>query len=132
MMRKVILAMLAAGTMPAHALAPGDPVGVPSGAAVSLIEVLPDALDDGLWLRLRFLSPAIAEPGYPFDAAVDDMLHLCRQIGLPMLENAYPSAVRIVVSLSDRMVEFGAQDAEATQFFEAFLPEDGDCIWEEF
>jgi hypothetical protein len=60
------------------------------------------------------------------------MLYLCQIVGLPLSENLYPDTVRFVVSLSDRPVEFGVQDPDATQFFEAYTFENGDCIWEEF
>lgn len=138
MIRKAMLTALTLGAapafaqLPAFAQAPGDAFFVPSGQTVSLIEVLPDAMADGLSLRLRFLAPAIAEPGFSFDDAVADMEALCREFGLDLLENSYPDAVRIIVSLSDRPVEFGVQDPESTQFFEAYTPDNGDCIWEEF
>jgi hypothetical protein len=112
------------------ALAEG--IAVPSGQPVTLIEVLPDTQPDGLWLRLRFLAPRIADTGADFEASAADMLHLCRAFGLPLLQSDYPGAVRIVVSLSDARLDFGVSDPDATQFFEAFQPLDGDCIWEEF
>ena len=36
----------------------------------------------------------------------------------------------IVISLADRVTEFGVSDPEATQFFEAFRLSNDTCIWE--
>lgn len=107
-------------------------LAVPSGQVVALIEVLPEAQSDGLWLRLRFLAPQIADDGVGFDAASGDMLHLCRSVGLPLLKNDYPDTVRIMVSLSDTRLEFGVSDPGVTQYFEAYQPLNDDCIWEDF
>ena len=123
-------AIISAAFLAGSALADG--VAVPSGQPVTLIEVLAEAQPDGLWLRLRFLAPQIAAEGADFAVATTDMLHLCRAHGLPLLKSDYPDAMRIVVSLSDRRLEFGVSDPDATQFFEAYQPQSGDCIWEEF
>jgi len=39
---------------------------------------------------------------------------------------------QIIIVLSDREVEFGVADPDATQYFEAYRPEDGACFWEGF
>jgi hypothetical protein len=124
----VIAGAIAAFAAPLSAAAPGSVHAVPSGAEVTLIEVLSS---DG-WLRLRFLVPAIGSGALDFDAATADMLHLCRIIGLPMLQSDYPDAIRIMVSFADRALDFGVSDPAATQFFEGYSAADGDCIWEEF
>jgi len=132
-----VLAALAAAWVlwpPAPAPTPGAPA-LPSGQQVRLMEALWDAQPGGeTWLRLRYLAPAIAAgPGeVGFEAAADDMLFLCRRDGLGMLRESRRAVALIVVSLSDRELEFGASNPGAMQYFEAFRPQEGDCIWEEF
>ncbi|WP_334312507.1 DUF6497 family protein [Leisingera sp. SS27] len=117
--------------------AAADAVLVPSGQPVTLSEVL---LDDApgqpgeTWARFRFLAPQIARGTgtVSYEAAAPDMDHLCGSIALPYLAEHGLSAARVVISLSDRMVPFGAQDPEATQFFEAYRPEGAACMWEAF
>lgn len=107
---------------------------VPSGQALTLHEVLVDAQETATWLRFRYLAPQIA-PGaaqITYDSAGEDMLHLCQTFALPYMAEYALTADRIVISFMDRITEFGVPDPEATQYFEAFRPEDGTCIWDEF
>ncbi|MBY6138851.1 hypothetical protein KUV26_05315 [Leisingera daeponensis] len=114
-----------------------DAISVPSGQAVTLAEVL---LDDApgqpgkTWARFRFLAPQIARGtgSVTYEAAAPDMDHLCDTLALPYLAEHGLEAARVVISLSDRAVPFGAQDPEATQFFEAYRPEGAACTWEAF
>lgn len=76
-----------------------------------------------------------ADPGALLqDPAHGDLLWLCETVALPALpppgDAARPEL--IVISLSDRPVEFGAMDMGAVQFFDGFSPaEDGQsCLWE--
>ena len=110
------------------------PVEVPSGQPVTLSEVLLDEAPGALWIRFRFVAPDIAQGGGRMDPAeaAGDMDHLCSALALPYIAHHKLAPARVVISLSDRAVEFGASDAEATQFFEAYTPRDGECIWEEF
>lgn len=107
---------------------------VPSGQPVTLHEALIDDVNGQNWLRLRFIAPQIARStgtiGY--EVAEADIAHLCRHVGLPYAQEYDLRPHTIVVSLMDRAVEFGTQDAEATQFFDAFVIENGTCIWEAF
>ena len=105
-----------------------------SGQAVTLSEVLLDENPGELWVRFRFLAPEIARDAGDVDpdATLADMQGLCDQIAVPYLVDNAISPVRIVVSMSDRMVPFGQPDPDATQFFELFSLENGVCIWEEF
>ncbi|UWQ77872.1 DUF6497 family protein [Leisingera sp. S132] len=117
--------------------AAAEAVPVPSGQPVTLAEVLLDEAPGqpgGTWARFRFLAPQIARGSgtVSYEAAAPDMDHLCGTIALPYLAEHGLSAARVVISLSDRMVPFGAQDPEATQFFEAYRPEGAACIWEAF
>ncbi len=111
------------------------PVALPSGQEVALIEALWEDQGGGpWWLRLRYLAPAIAAGAgqVDADAATDDMLALCRRDALPMLESDSRPVEQIIVSLSAEAVEFGASAPDVMQYFDAYRPEDGDCIWEEF
>ena len=58
------------------------------------------------------------------------MEHLCNTYALPRVPNQGPRPSQIIISLSDRPVEFGTADPEATQFFEAYAVEDEACVWE--
>jgi hypothetical protein len=61
-----------------------------------------------------------------------DFQVLCEEFALINVA-AQPAAVdRIVISLSDREIEFGYADPDATQYFEAFRVENATCIWEFF
>ncbi len=117
------------------------PVTVPSGQQVLLSEVLLDETPGALWARFRFVAPAISRLGALSDgagAAMDfqrsaaDMEHLCDSLALDYLRKHELAASMVVISFSDRPVEFGTADPEATQFFEAYRPDDGGCIWEAF
>jgi hypothetical protein len=107
---------------------------VPSGQAVQLHEVLLDEAPGALWARFRFVAPAISRDGgtVDFGQAGLDMDHLCAALVLDYLKAHSITPARVVISLSDRKVEFGAPAPDATQFFEAYRLEDGACIWEEF
>ena len=127
-MRSLVVAiMLMAG--PAQA----ESVTVPSGQPVQFIEMLQDAEgSEGLTLRFRFLAPQIARDGgsVGIDAALEDIGSLCADFAAPTVAEMRPVPQQIVISLMDRMVEFGATNPDATQFFEAYRIENGTCIWE--
>ncbi len=107
---------------------------VPSGQPVTLSEVLIDEQPGEIWVRFRFIAPEIARDGgaVSYDIAAPDMDHLCETLALPYLQEYALNPTRVVISLSDREVPFGAPTPEATQFFEAYRPETTRCIWEEF
>ncbi|MDK3074934.1 DUF6497 family protein [Sedimentitalea sp. JM2-8] len=109
-------------------------VAVPSGQPVVLSEVLVDDSPGETWVRFRFLAPRIARDGgdVDYDVATQDMEHICGSLVLPYLKTYDLSPARVVISLSDRDVPFGSSDPQATQFFEAYRPENANCIWEEF
>ncbi|GAA6174727.1 DUF6497 family protein [Sulfitobacter pacificus] len=114
------------------AASPAWATDVPSGQPVDLHEVLVDAVDSETWLRFRFIAPDIAraDGGVDYDLAADDMMHLCTALALPYSEEYALAGDIIVISLADRVTEFGVPDPEATQIFEAFRPVDNTCIWE--
>jgi len=109
-------------------------IAVPSGQPVTLSEVLVDDATGEIWARFRFVAPDIARDRglVDYDTAAGDIDHLCQNLAIPYLDLHGLSVARIVISLSDRALEFGASDPDATQFFEAFRQEYGRCIWEEF
>ena len=115
---------------------PGDaPITLPSGQAVTLIEVINTvAGTDGLAARFRFLAPAIARDTGSVDAetASADMDWLCQSFALPRISNIGPQPKQIIISLSDMNVPFGETDEEATQFFNSYSIKDGVCAWEMF
>ncbi len=115
------------------------PVAVPSGQQVLLSEVLLDDSPGALWARFRFVVPGIsrqvpegAEVGADFQSRAVDMDYLCDSLALDYLRQHDLSPSMVVISFSDRPVEFGTPDPEATQFFEAYRPDEGRCIWEAF
>ena len=109
--------------------------GVPSGTDMELYEVLIDKVDTQDWARFRFVAPGIDrfKPDAPdFFRLLNDFPVLCDKIALPYLTEYKLEPAIIAISMSDRVVEFGTADPEATQYFELFSISDGDCIWEEF
>lgn len=123
---------LAASALLAAVPAVAQEMSVPSGQMVTLQEVLLDDAPGELWVRFRFLAPEITRDGGSVAsyAASADMEYLCQDLAVPYLDNHDIEPARVVISLADRPVEFGASDPEATQFFEAYRLEDARCIWE--
>ena len=107
---------------------------MPSGQPVELHEVLVDDLGSEIWLRFRFVAPEIARDGGSIDyaKAEPDMTHLCENLALPYIAEYELKGQMIVISLADRVTEFGQADPDATQFFEAYRLQDNTCIWEGF
>ncbi|WP_234999129.1 MULTISPECIES: DUF6497 family protein [Ruegeria] len=105
---------------------------VPSGQPVHLSDVLLDNNPGELWVRFRFIAPKIGSDigriGY--DIASVDMEHLCQTLAVTYVAKYELDAARVVISLSDRPIEFGRTSPDATQFFEAYRLEQSRCIWE--
>ncbi|CUJ85873.1 hypothetical protein RUE5091_00398 [Ruegeria denitrificans] len=105
---------------------------VPSGQPVHLSDVLLDNNPGELWVRFRFIAPKIGSTvgriGY--DVASADMEHLCQTLAVAYVAKYELDPARIVISLSDRSIEFGRSEPDATQFFEAYRLEQSQCIWE--
>ena len=110
--------------------AAAEGIPVPSGQPVERIEVIEEAAPDGLVLRYRFLAPEAG--ALEFEARMADMAHLCDTVALPELRAAGQEPRRVVVSLSEKAVEFGVRDATVAQFFEAYTIGPERCIWEAF
>ncbi|MDP5217900.1 DUF6497 family protein [Ruegeria sp. 2205SS24-7] len=118
-----------AGSVQADARIP-----VPSGQPVELQDVLLDKNPGALWLRFRFMAPAIGktEERIGYEVAAHDMEFLCNKVVVPYVGKHELDPARIVISLADRNVEFGQSDPMATQFFETYRLENARCIWEEY
>lgn len=105
---------------------------VPSGQPVELSDVLLDNNPGELWLRFRFIAPKIGSTvgriGY--DVASTDMAHLCETLAVPYVNKHQLEPALVVISFSDRAIEFGNASPDATQFFEAYRLEQSRCIWE--
>lgn len=128
--QKILCAALAVFATPAMA-----ELAVPSGQDITLHELFLENQETGeVWFRLRYLTPEIARDAgsRTYSDVEPDFLHLCESEALPKLDEALLTADMIVISMMDRVVEFGATDPDATQFFEAFRREDARCIWEGF
>ena len=120
--------LLALCASAAHA----DPVLTPSGQQATLYDVVLEP-DVGI-ARFRYLTPAIdpAGQGLTHDDLVGDFIWLCETFAIPGLVAAGKSAAHVIITFSDRAVEFGASDPAATQFIEAYSVNGATCIWDEF
>lgn len=110
------------------------PVSVPSGQEISLVEQFLEPQTNGeVWFRMRFLAPQIGtdDSQMTYEKSEADFLFLCQSMALPNLAESDNSAEVIIITLMDRQVAFGTSDQQATQFFEAFRPENATCIWED-
>jgi hypothetical protein len=108
---------------------------LPSGLTPQLLEAFVEVKPDGelTYARFRFVVPEIGQGGAPdYEVLVQDFSVLCAQYALPQLSEQPQPIDRIVISYSDRAVEFGQSDPEATQFFELYSLKDGACIWEQY
>lgn len=110
-------------------------LAVPSGQAVTYLDTI-QAIPgpEGLTIRFRFLAPAISRENGSVraEAAQKDMEWLCQNYALPRLPTTGPVPEQVVISLSDKPVEFGVSSPEATQYFEAYRVEGDTCRWEVF
>jgi hypothetical protein len=115
-------------------MAVAELIEVPSGQGVSFYDVIWERDSGGDTYRFRYFSPSISRDGglIDFEKAEPDMKALCENSALPALVKQERAADRIIITLMDRPVEFGKPDPTATQFIDAFRPENGTCIWEGF
>jgi hypothetical protein len=102
---------------------------------VTFVEVIQNAMGpQGLTYRFRFVAPQITREGGTIDnvTAAADMDFLCAEFALSRLPESGPVPNQIIISMSDRAVDFGVPTPEATQYFEAYAVVDNSCIWEGF
>ncbi|SEN41821.1 hypothetical protein SAMN04488012_10432 [Palleronia salina] len=128
-MRLLIPAACFALLLPPAARA--EQVQVPSGQPVEFHEVIRDAPGLGLAYRFRFVAPDLAR-GVTFEVAEADMMHLCTSYALPRLPNLGPAPNHVVISLSERQIDFGETVPDIVQFFEVYRPEGTACVWDGF
>ncbi|WP_428539698.1 DUF6497 family protein [Profundibacter sp.] len=124
----VAIVMAAAGPLLAGA------IDVPSGQPITFQDVIWEAEGGENTFRFRYITPEISRDGgsVEFDQAEGDMRYLCEHSALPALIEQERDVDHIVISLSDRPVEFGKADPAATQFFDSYSPQGNNCIWEGF
>jgi hypothetical protein len=137
----IIVALLAvaaggAGWAMLHPRRPAPPafdgplVAVPSGMEVRYLDTVQGAPGPGLVYRFRFVAPGLT--GAAAETAAADMQALCDGFALPRLPATGPQPRQVVIALADRVLPFGKAAPEAVQFFEAYRPQDGACVWELF
>ncbi|SHF42917.1 hypothetical protein SAMN05444339_10652 [Loktanella atrilutea] len=105
---------------------------MPSGLEISLYDVILDA--NSQVARFRFLVPDIAPDAgnKTFGDVIDDLQYVCDSVIVPALhDNGWVSG-DVVLSVSDRPVDFGAYDSQVVQFFQPFRLEGDTCVWEDF
>ena len=66
------------------------------------------------------------------EAILADLQHLCESYAVPALRGIDPQARRVIISLADREVEYGAVTPYARQVFEVCNLDGNSCIWEMF
>ena len=129
------LAALLVPLWAAPAIAAAEDLDLPSGRTVSFHDVVHGAPGPGgLTVRFRFIEADLRAvvDATPYDELEADMHYLCESYALERISNIGPQPSSVMISISDRPVEFGAQDPDVAQVFEAYRPEDGACIWEGF
>lgn len=111
---------------------PAAALDVPSGQPATLHEVLLDEVGTESWVRFRFVTPDIARDGggVTYEAAADDMTHLCERLAIPYIGEFALTADVIIIAFADRITEFGVPDPAATQFIEAYRADGDTCSWE--
>lgn len=110
---------------------PGEVVTVPSGRALSLIDIVTNAPGPaGATARFRFLAPGLSPDDA--EAAAADMQALCDSFAIKRIDGMVPAPQQIVISFASEAVPFGEAAPEVVQFFESYRPENGACAWEVF
>ena len=112
-----------------------DPVVVPSGQAITFVDVITDTPGPaGETWRYRFLAPSIArDTGVVSGAAlIADIDAICSGFVVPDLVRSDARPDQVIISLADRPVEFGVANPDATQVFEAYRIDGQTCLWEGF
>ena len=108
---------------------------LPSGLRPDLSEVLVDSVGPETWLRFRFVDAQLdksSPDALAFSDIEGDFALICAALALPYAEKYGLTADKVIVSLADRFVAYGTTNPSATQYFEQFRIENGDCIWEGF
>ncbi len=102
-------------------------VVVPSGREVAFLDMIANAPGaEGATARFRFVAPGLRAG----EDASADMQALCDGYALPRIDGMVPAPQQIIIVLADRAVPFGEAAPDAVQFFEAYSPGEGACLWE--
>jgi hypothetical protein len=109
----------------------GEAVEVPSGRALTLIEVVTSARGpEGATARFRFLAPGLTPE--EAEQAAADMQAVCDSFAIARIDGMVPAPQQIIVSFASEVVPFGEAAPDVVQFFESYRPENGACVWEVF
>ncbi|MFM7442321.1 MAG: DUF6497 family protein [Tabrizicola sp.] len=109
----------------------GEAVEVPSGRALSLIEIVTNARGpEGATARFRFLAPGLTPD--EMEQAATDMQAVCDNFAIARIDGMVPAPQQIVISFASEVVPFGEAAPDVVQFFESYRPENGACVWEVF
>jgi hypothetical protein len=107
----------------------GPQVDVPSGRALTLIDVITNAPGpEGAAARFRFLAPGLAAEDA--EAANADMQVVCDSFALERTDGMVPEPQQIIITFMGAAVPFGEPAPEVVQFFESFRASNGACIRE--
>lgn len=84
------------------------------------------------WLVMRWLVPAIARDGgsMGYEDVAAGMDALCNGPGLETARGHESPVSQIVVTLMDRVVEWGRPAPEATQFIASYAVTEAGCEWQ--
>ncbi len=107
-----------------------EAVTLPSGLEVKLHEILSDQNGEAPSYRFRFVAPKLIESGLSEDSRVTDMKFLCEEYAVPKLSESHKKPLEVVISMADKVGEFGIYDPEITEFFEFYRIKDNACTWE--
>lgn len=111
--------------------ATGPKVDVPSGRALSLIDVITNAPGPaGAAARFRFLAPGLKASDA--ETALTDMQVVCDSFARERIDGMVPAPQQIIITFMSDAVPFGEPAPDVVQFFESFRVEDGACVWEVF
>ena len=85
-----------------------------------------------IWMILRFIAPEIAREGgsVAYEVAVEDLDHICTEIGLPLVATFGFAVDQVVVTLMDFPVARGQAAPEITQYRAAYAIADETCLWQ--
>lgn len=109
----------------------GPKVEVPSGRALSLIDVITNAPGPaGATARFRFLAPDLTAEDV--ETSAEDMQAVCDGFALPRTDGMVPAPQQIIITFMNAAVPFGEPAPDVVQFFESFRIENGACVWEVF
>lgn len=111
--------------------ATGPKVDVPSGRALSLVDVITNAPGPaGAAARFRFLVPDLSAEDA--ETALADMQVVCDSFALERTRGTVPEPQQIIITFMSAEVPFGDAAPDVVQFFESFRVKNGACVWEVF